>query len=364
MIALAGFAAAYNEFVVKNRVIREQEQGIESLREQLRALKAAGDWLQLRETAAILLTEVPGDSEAQDAIALAEQRETLDRQYVDAVAALTDGDVETSLTLFRQIEAQEPGYLDVRQRIETAAELQNLEALWQQSEAAIQAGDWDSAIALLTQIRSQNPEFRSNQVKEQLFQVHAQEADELIQGANGSVDVLRQAVGHQDEALKILVDQQLVNKRRLTIGFVAGADAFANEQWAEAVARWEEVYDADPGYQNGILPGYLDQAYPRAASELIARANGSISQLTLANRYLDRALATRPGNQGLIDERQLVNDFLAGADAYAEGNWDVAISRWGTAYRVRPDYQGGVLRERLIEACNQVESPDSSLCPP
>ncbi len=189
-------------------------------------------------------------------------------------------------------------------------------------------------------------------------------ADELILGAEGSVDVLRQAVAHQDEALKILVDQELVRERSLTIGFVVGADAFAREQWAEAVAQWEEVYDAAPGYQNGILPGYLDQAYPGAAAELIARANGSISQLTLASRYLDRALSTRPGDQTLLKERQLVNDFLAGSDAYAEGNWDLAIIRWGAAYAAHPDYQGGVLREHLTEACNKSESPDTSICPP
>lgn len=365
IIALAGFAAAYNHFVVKPSLIRDEEQRIVSLHEEVQALLAAGDWLQAREAAAELLTSVPGEPTAQAAIALAEQKEALDRQYVDAVAALQEGDIETALVLLRQIEAQEPGYLDVRQRIEDAEKLENLDALWRQSEAAIQAGDWNSTITLLTQIRAQNPDFRRVQVEEQLYQVYAQVARELIAGADGSVETLRQAVAYLDEALTIRpADQSLIQERRLTIGFVGGADAFAQEQWAEAVAQWEEVYEAQPGYQNGILPSYLDQAYPNAATELIARASGSISQLTLASRYLDRALATRPGDQRLIDERQLVNDFLAGADAYDEGNWDVAIARWGTAYKIRPDYQGGVLRENLTEACEKSESPDANICPP
>jgi outer membrane protein assembly factor BamD (BamD/ComL family) len=365
LIAMAGFAAAYVKFVGGSQDNRRQELYIQSLRREGQARMAAGDWSGARAAFAELLTAVPGDPEAEAAIARSEQQEILDQWYVDAVAAQQQGDIETALNLFRQIESQAPGYLDVRQRIESAEELQNLETLWQQSEAAIQAGDWNSTIALLRQIRAQNPDFRRDDVEEQLYQVYAQLARELIAGADGSVDTLRQAVSYLDEALAIRpADQNLVEERRLTIGFVAGADAFAREQWADAVARWEEVYNAQPGYQNGILPGYLDQAYPKAATELIARANGSVGQLSLASRYLDRALATRPGDQSLIDERQLVNDFLAGSDAFAEENWDLAVVRWGAVYKLRPDYQAGILRERLAEACRQSESPDGSICPP
>jgi tetratricopeptide (TPR) repeat protein len=365
LVVLAGFAAAYDRFVSPIKANRQQELHIQSLRQAGQARMDAGDWSGAREAFAELLTVVPGDPDAQAAIALSEQQEALDKQYVDAVAALQQGNVETALTLFRQIETQNPGYRDVRQRLESAQELQNLEALWQQSEAAIQAGNWDLTIDILTQIRAQNPEFRRDQVEEQLYQVYARVARDLIARADGSVDDLRQAVAYLDKALTIRPgDQSLVEERRLTIGFVAGADAFAQEHWAEAVARWEEVYEAQPGYQNGILPGYLDQAYPKAATELLARANGSVNQLTLASRYLDRALATRPGDQGLINERQLVNDFLAGSEAFSEENWDLAIGRWATVYAARPDYQGGALRERLAEACNKSESPDPSVCPP
>jgi tetratricopeptide (TPR) repeat protein len=365
MVALAGFSAAYHQFVYIPGLAREQEQTIESLRRVGQTRMAAGDWSGARETWTAVLTELGSDSEAETAIAFIDQQEALDQQYVDAVAAQQQGDIETALAIYRQIEAQNPGYRDVRQRIERLEELQNLEALWQQSEAAIQAGDWERTIDLLTQIRAQDPSFRGDQVEQQLYQVYAQRARELIAQANGSVDILGQAVTNLDEALALRpTDQNLIEERRLTVGFLAGADAFAQEHWAKAVAHWEEVYAAQPGYQDWILTGYLDQAYPKAAIELLAGANGNVSQLTRASRYLDLALASRPGDQNLLDERQLVNDFLAGSEAYAQANWDLAIVRWGTIYAVRPGYQGGALRERLLEACQQSESPDETICPP
>jgi tetratricopeptide (TPR) repeat protein len=365
MIALAGFAAAYRQFVIIPNLDRQQDQKIESLREEVQARMAAGDWSGARETLAALLTEVRGDSEAEAALALIDQLEALDQQYVDAVAAQQQGDTATALTIFRQIEAQSPGYRDVRQRIESLEELENLEALWQQSEGLIGAGDWNGAINLLTQIRAKDPSFRGDQVKERLYQVYAQVARELIAGANGSVDTLRQAVVNLNKALALDPgDRNLVQERDLTEDFVDGADAFAQEHWAEAVALWEDVYTAQPGFQNGILPGYLNQAYPQAATELLARAKGNVSQLTLASRYLDRAVAARPGDQTLVDERQLVNDYLAGSEAYAQSNWDAAIVRWGAVYTVRPGYQDGVLRERLRDACEKSSSPDQTICQP
>jgi tetratricopeptide (TPR) repeat protein len=253
----------------------------------------------------------------------------------------------------------------VQQRIADLEEQAALEAAWLQSESYIQAGDWLGAIGTLTQIRGQNPSFRRAQVEEQLYQVYAQIARELIAQANGSVDTLRQAVGYLDSALALRPTQKdLLEERRLAYEFVAGEDAWAKQDWASAAAHWETVYATRPDYQGGVLRDKLRQAYPLAARQLIAEAQGRVSLLNQAVAYLDQALLAQPDNQELVEERQLLLEFIAGAQAFEQRAWDIAISHWGAIYLVRPAYQDGALEEQLRLACQRSSEPDESLCPP
>jgi outer membrane protein assembly factor BamD (BamD/ComL family) len=362
LIGIAGFAAAYARFVHPRQEGRRQDLYINSLRQDGQARLTAGDWTGAQQVFQELLTQVPGDPTAQAAVALSQQQEALAQQYADAVAAQQQDDVQTALGLFRQLP---PEYLDVTQRIKTLEKLEALEAAWQQSESLIQAGDWPGAIAILSQIRAQNPEFRRAQVEEQLYQLYTQTARQQLAQANGSVEAVRQAADSLRQALALRPTQQdLLEEQRLASGFVAGADAAAKGDWAGAVARWEPVYAARPDYQGGVLRPKLDQAYPQAAKQLIARANGNVNLLDQALGYLDKGLAVQPDNQELLEERRLVTEFLAGAEAFAAQSWDLAISHWGPIYAVRPTYQNGVLERNLRQACASSPAPNKALCPP
>ena len=363
LIGIAGFAAAYDRIV--NPRIDDQELYINSLRQDSQARWEAGDCAGAQQAFQELLTRVPGDPTAEAAIGVCQQQEALTQKYVDAVSAEQGSDWQTALDLFLQIEAQSPGYRDVQKRIESMKKKLALEALWQQSESLIQAGDWPGAITLLAQIRALDPDFRRAQVEEQLYQLYAQTARQQLAQANGSLDALRQALDFLDRALALRPAQQdLVEERRLTAGLVAGADAAAQGNWAAAVARWEPVYAARPDYQGGMLRASLDQAYPQAAKQLIARANGNVNLLNQAVSYLDKALVVQPNNQDLIEERRLVAEFLAGYQAFAQQNWDLAISHWGAIYAGRPTYQNGVLEDDLRQACTNSSAPNKTLCPP
>jgi tetratricopeptide (TPR) repeat protein len=365
LVGVAGFAAAYDRLVHSSQVDRQQELHINALRQDGQLRLEAGDWARAQQAFQQVLTLVPGDPTAEAAISFSQQQEALAQQYMDAFAAQQRGDTQTALNLLRSIEAQSPGYRDVAQRIKDVEELAALEAAWQQSEGLIQAGDWPGAIAILSQIRLQNPAFRRAQVEEQLYQLYAQTARQQLAQANGSEEVLRQAVDSLDQALALRPTQQdLVEERRLAAALVAGADAAAQGDWADAVARWEPVYAARPDYQGGVLRARLNEAYPQAAKQLIAQANGNASLLRQALAYLDKALAVQPDSQDLSEERRLVTEFLAGAEAFAQENWDLAISHWGAIYTTRPAYQNGVLKNDLRQACANSPAPNKALCPP
>ena len=47
---------------------------------------------------------------------------------------------------------------------------------------------------------------------------------------------------------------------------------------------------------------------------------------------------------------RLAVGYVAGYEAQQRGDWSVAVERWEPLYALRPDYQDGALREKLLES--------------
>jgi tetratricopeptide (TPR) repeat protein len=367
-LCLAGafaFSVAYEEYVANIIEDREQERQVESLLQQGEALLAAGDLAGARLAFEQYLILFPDNVSAQAAIALIDKQEALDRLYVDAIAALDGGDLDTALDLFSQIQAQNAQYRDVENLIQSIQARKSLEARWQEAEGLIEAGDWTAAITALSQIRATEPQFRRAQLEEYLFQACDQAARLLIAQANGDLDQLRTALEYLGLALGLRpTSRDLVDLNYLATKFVDGVDALAREEWTRAVGLLEPVYAVQPDFQGGVLLDYLREAYPRAASQLVSRASGAVRPLEDAIEYLDKALALQPGDQYLLRERHLAVEYVAGAAAFSDADWDAAIAHWGPIYSLQPDYQGGALKDNLERACDSSEEPDVTHCPP
>ena len=99
---------------------------------------------------------------------------------------------------------------------------------------------------------------------------------------------------------------------------------------------------------------------PRCRDE----ANGHADTLREAIGFLDQALTYEPDNEQLLEERRLAIDYVTGAGAFAQEEWEIAIARWGPIYAIRRDYQRGALEAALKEACSKSFEPDEELCPP
>jgi tetratricopeptide (TPR) repeat protein len=365
VVGVAGFAAAYDRFVRPTQANKEQEVLVQSVRQDCKEQLQAGYWSGAQACFEELLTMVPGDPTAQAGIEQSRAQEELDRLYTDAVTYEQQGDGSRALDVLRQLEAMSPGYRDVAQRIKVLESLQALETSFSEAQNLVQAGDRQGAISLLVQIRAENPGFRRSQVEALLFQAYTEEARQLISQANGDPNVLRQALGYLDKALALRpADRDLLRERTLAQDFVQGAEAYAQGDWVGAVTHWEAVNTAQPDYQGGIVRDPLQQTYPKAADQLIDQAYGDAGLLRQAIGYLDKALATQPGNQSLIDKRRLAAEYVAGADAAAGERWNEAITHWGAIYAVQPDYQHGVLEDRLRQVCANSPTPSTDLCPP
>ena len=365
LVGVASFLVTYDLMVRPVREASETASALVSLRQTGQRRLDAGDWAGARESFEALLSAVPGDPTAQAGIDYSLRREALDGQYAAALAAEQAGDLPGALQILEAIQSQDPAYPGLAERITKVQDRVVMETTLQEAQTLVQAGDWLGVISALTRLRSQDPEYRRAEVEDQLYQAYLQAALPQLAHANGNVDQVRQALEYLDSAAALRpTDEQYGEERRLAVRFVTGAEAAAKQDWEAAVATWEPVYAARPDYQGGVLRDNLRQAYPQAARQLIARASGSVGLLRQAIRYLVQAAALDPGNTELVEEQRLATEFVAGAEAFAKEDWLAAVAHWGPIYQVRSDYQDGVLRTVLREACAKSPTPDPAFCKP
>jgi hypothetical protein len=365
LVIVAAGTAAYNRLLGPVRAEQERSAYIQSIWNDVNRRLDKGDLSGAREGLVVLSTETPGDPAVQEKLALIDQQQAWADLYADALLYKERGDWQVAFDLARQIPPESPNHGLAQRLIEEMQELADLEAAWQDVQNQLLAEDWQGAISNLIWIRSQNPGFRRSAVEEQLYQANERLARQLIDQAGGNAESLRAAIIYLDQALTLQpTHRELIEERQLAVGFVAGSDALDRGDWVGVVTSWEPVYAARPDYQGGILGQRLDEAYPRAAQQLIDEANGSERLLDQALGYLDKALVSQPENEALLEEKRLIVDYLAGLDAFRQEDWDLATAFWGPIHVANPGYQNGALDEKLRVACANSSSPDETFCSP
>ncbi len=365
MVVVAAGTAGYRQIIVPRRDAQQREAYLQSLWDDARSRLEAGDLVGARQALEELRAELPDNPEVDNLLQVVDQRQGWEDLYAECVAASNRDEVQLALDLCYRVPPESGKHGAAQLLIQDLQKQADLESAWLEAEALIGAGDLRGAMSTLSWIRSQNPKFRQDQVEERLFDLNRTLALQLIDEAGGNADLLGEATFYLSEALALRpANQDLIDEKNLAVAFVAGAEAFDRGDWASAAAKWEPVFAARPDYQDGALRRRLQEVYPRAAEQLIAEAHGSVRQLSRALVYLDRALEFDPGNEALLQEKDLITKYLEGLEAYSSERWDLAIYAWGPVYAVRSSYQGGVLEESLKLACASSESPDEALCPP
>ncbi|MGD9146915.1 MAG: hypothetical protein PVI80_15220 [Anaerolineae bacterium] len=139
----------------------------------------------------------------------------------------------------------------------------------------------------------------------------------------------------------------------------------AAEDWQSAISNLTWIRTQNPEFRRTAVEEQLYLANERLARQLIDQAGGNVESLRAAVIYLDQALALQPTHRDLIAERELAVGFVAGADALGRGDWVGVVTNWEPVQAARPDYQGGMLAQRLEEAYPQaalqlIEQADGS----
>ncbi|MBN1659141.1 MAG: hypothetical protein JXA93_12090 [Anaerolineae bacterium] len=357
LTASAGFALAYQEWVIPPREEHEREVYLARLQQSFDQRLKAGDLTGARQVLEELSLALPGDQDVEAAFDLLRYQESLDAMYNSALDREAQSDWRGALDGWRHLEATSPGYRDVRQRIAQIERTIELEEAWQEAVSVVEANDWPRVVTLLTDIRRRAPGFHRDEADEYLFRGYEFLARQLLDGAGGNVGQMEEAIEYLGMALQLRPAQRdLIAERKLARLYVVGAVAYMDEKWGEAAEAWQSVHHARPNYQGGIVDTYLYQAYPRAAEELLEGAMGAKKPIQQAIGYLEQVLMRSPEDPWALEERSLALEYLAGLEAFDKERWNEAIVHWGPIYDVRPSYQSGAIEEKLRVACAATET--------
>ena len=365
LIIIVGLVVVWGEYIQPILDNAEREQRVSSLRVQAAVQLEAGALDSAEEKYEEILTNAPGDQAALEALAEIERQRELRGLVADARRAMEQGDLRGAESLVLEVQARDPDYPGAQALLAEIRERIGLEETWQAAQDSVAAEDWQAAIDLLLQIRAEDAAYRRQEVEGLLFQAYVALARQLIQGANADPGPIYQAIDYCNKALNLRPgDRNLRQECRLADQFVEGADAYSREEFAQAVDAWEEVYETEPAYQNGVLDGILDEAYPQAAREQLARANGSVGALGKAIYYMEKARERGTLPEDLRQELDLATAYVAGSDAFAAEDWNAAVALWGPISALRPDYGNGALGDNLRQACANSAEPDATYCSP
>ncbi len=365
LVIVAAIIALNENFIKDFQRVEAQAERNQELWDSVEWHLDRGDLSGAREILETLAAEFSEDTAVQEALARIDHLKLCSDMLNDAADLGERGDWQAALELLYQMPQDCPNLEKRDKLLADLKEVGTVETAWAEVQRLVDAEDWRAAITTLTWIREQDQEFKTQQVENLLFECHLRVARQLLDGARGDLESVREAAGHIQEALTLRpTDQGLVEEYRLAVGYVAGYEAYERGDWSVAVVRWEPLYAMRPDYQTGVLREKLQESYPLAANQLIAEANGSMMRLTQAIDYFDQALAIDPDNEELQQQRSLAVEYRAGHEAFVQMDFALAISHWGPIYAMRPDYQNGALRENLRSACSQSALPDEQYCIP
>jgi tetratricopeptide (TPR) repeat protein len=239
---------------------------------------------------------------------------------------------------------------------EIERQLQRQEELWDEFEWRKEGGDISGMREVLAQFLT---EFPGDKSAEQALE----DVDWLKWCSDMYADGVRQT--STQAALDILaqIPPECPNyeqaQERITVlrkqgtketAWMEAQGLFQAEDWQGAITTLTWIRQQDQDFQQPQVDNLLFEAHTRIARDLLDGARGDVERVRAAASHLKEALSVRPGSQDILDEYRIAVGYVAGYEAYARGDWSIAVERWEPLYAMQPDYQDGALWEKLSES--------------
>lgn len=231
----------------------------------------------------------------------------------EAIAAGDYTRARQNLEELIEILPEDPETITALDRVER---VERLSTLYNEAKALMAAGSWDQAVEVLIDLQSLDAQYR--------------DLPQLLPAAQES-----QALNEQ---------------------FQTAEDAFANEDWAVAIAQYETLHQTNLSFRFEEVQARLFDSYLKYGQILLEEAGNDPAAVTEGLGHLSEALRLKPINDQALNERQLAETYLAAINSTER---DEVIELLRTVYSKRPDYADGAAAQLLYS--HLLERADSAL---
>ncbi len=234
----------------------------------------------------------------------------------------------------------------------------DVESRWDDFERLVDRGDLTGARGVLEALATLTPDDASVEESLRLINQLKQCSDmyyDALDAYNAAnlrlaMDLLYQLPQECDQyedAQELL--RKLQELDNVETAWVRVQDLLANEDWQGAIPILTWIRGEDPEFQEGRVEDLLFDCHRRIAVQLLATAEGDVKMVSDAADHMKLALTIKPADLNMREEYDLALDYVLGSGAYDRGEWASAADHWEELYNQRPDYQGGVLGQKLCD---------------
>lgn len=257
---LGGVLLAYRMWAAPAQAESARLARAAKLRQTAQVQIASGSYAGAMQTFQSILADFPDDPDAAAGLVRAQQLDRAATLYAQATAALNAGNQAEAMSLLDEINQLEQNYRDTTSLIEQIKTTQALNQAYEDAVKSYQASDWAAAAQSFENIRSSNAGFRAQDIKDYLFKIYLQLADQQVEQAK-TITAIQVADGYYQKALSLRpLDSRADTSRRLATTFLDGAEAYQAKDWETTIRKLSLVYDQQPGYFSGQVAAWLYEA--------------------------------------------------------------------------------------------------------
>ncbi|RPI32245.1 MAG: LysM peptidoglycan-binding domain-containing protein [Chloroflexota bacterium] len=251
-------------------------------------------------------------------LADAEKTSSLDTRYSEALQLYNDGNQRAALQILEDITSDDPYFKDAANLIDTIKRTSMLEGMVGQADASFTAERWNAAIEQYTALRALDPSYEAVHVEDRLFNSYIHVAEQVL-------------------------EKSLIEPEDLDV---------ADEYFRKALAMrpLDEYVLSHKAEVRRALEERLFWQYVRAAHAALADQSDSLEALKIAEGYFNEALALRPGDTEVQQDRQLAGLYLSAQAEFLQKHWDDAIKAMEVVCEADMEYAMGTARQTLYES--------------
>lgn len=343
---IMGVRYAYGRWVEPRKAQQQADLQEAQRLQNAQRLLAERDYPAAEGAFRAILSEDPGNTDAQQGLAEAQKRNALTASYTQAQQAIERQDWEEALRILATILEQDPSYKDAKTQQAFVQHQQQLSGYFGEAEKSFTAGDWAKAISGYEALRAIDLEYQSQAVTEHLFESYLKQGMALVDSVQEGDDAIREAQKLYTKALALKPQQaQVVQEMTLADKYLEAQTKAAQGDVEGARVALEWVTQQKPDYAKGRAASLLKTVTGIGAPEVTPVATPITSTAEISGT-LTPTPAT-PSAEGSFQERY-TRHMEQGDAALTAQDYVLAESEYNEAITVA--VHGGVNSARLLFA--------------